>query len=429
MESSHAGNMYTRRLIDDELDELMPELAAIAIEGSKGVGKSATAQRRAKTVLHLDEVADRQSLEAYPQRLDSDPAPVLLDEWQRVPSSWDLVRRSVDRDSAGGRFLLTGSATPVKGPMHSGAGRIVRLRMRPLSLAERWPQGSVSLRDLLSGERGPLAGETAMTVEDYVDEIVGSGLPGLRGLGERARNAQLDGYLERIVDVEFADLGHRIRRPATLRGWLAAYAAATATTMKYNAILDAATPGLSDKPSRATTQVYRDVLERLWMLDSLPGWLPTWNQSARLAQSPKHHLADPAFAARLLGVTRRGLLTNSVAGVAEIRDGLLLGGLFESLVTLSVRVYAQRALATVHHLRTANGDHEVDLIIEGEDRRVVAVETKLSAAVEDRDVRHLHWLLRAGGARVADAIIVTTGKYAYRRADGIGVVPAALLAP
>ena len=126
MESSHAGNMYTRRLIDDELDELMPELAAIAIEGSKGVGKSATAQRRAKTVLHLDEVADRQSLEAYPQRLDSDPAPVLLDEWQRVPSSWDLVRRSVDRNSAGGRFLLTGSATPVEGPMHSGAGRIFR---------------------------------------------------------------------------------------------------------------------------------------------------------------------------------------------------------------------------------------------------------------------------------------------------------------
>jgi uncharacterized protein len=422
---------YQRRILDDDLDELMPELAAIAIEGAKGVGKSATAARRSKTTLHLDESDDRQSLQAFPARFESDAPPILLDEWQRYPPSWDLVRRSVDVNSAGGRFLLTGSATPVEGPMHSGAGRIVRLRMRPLSLAERQlqPNEVVSLGDLLTGERNPLTGESPMTVEDYAGEILASGLPGLRGLGERARNMQLDGYLERIFDVEFADQGHRVRRPATLKGWLSAYAAATATTMKYNAILDAATPGLSDKPSRATTLVYRDVLERLWLLDSLPGWLPTWNQVVRLAQGPKHHLADPAFAARLLGVTYRGLLTNEVQGVAQIRDGLLLGGLFESLVTLSVRVYAQRRSATVHHLRTANGDHEVDLIVEGEDRRVVAIETKLSASVEDHDVRHLHWLLKTGGSRIADAIVVTTGKYAYRRPDGIGVVPAALLAP
>jgi uncharacterized protein len=422
---------YQRRLTDDDLDELMPEIAAIALEGPKGVGKSATAERRARTVIRLDNPADRQSLEAYPARLDLDPSPILLDEWQRAPMTWDLVRRSVDSDSRGGRFLLAGSATPAKGPMHSGAGRIVRLRMRPMSLRERRPEiaATVSLSALLSGHRGPLDGRSPLTLEDYTDEILASGFPGIRGLSERARNLQLDGYLERIVDVEFADQGHRIRRPATLRGWLAAYAAATSTTMNYSTILDAATAGLSDKPAKTTTMVYRDVLERLWMLDPVPGWLPTWSQAVRLAQVPKHQLADPAFAARLLGATPRALLSNDVPGVARIRDGLLLGGLFESLVTQSVRVYAQRIQASVHHLRTSRGDHEVDLIVEGDDRRVVAIETKLSAAVDDRDTAHLHWLLRTEGDRIADAIVVTTGEFAYRRPDGIGVVPAALLGP
>ncbi len=430
---------YRRRLIDDDLDELMPDLAAIAIEGPKGVGKSATAERRARTAIRLDVKADRESLDAYPERLERDPTPILLDEWQRVPGSWDLVRRSVDSDRTGGRFLLAGSAAPVEGPMHSGAGRIVRLRMRPMSLVERRNdvQPTVSLRALLAGAREPLEGSSTLTVTDYTEEIVASGLPGIRELGERARTMQLDGYLERIVDVEFADQGHRIRRPASLRGWLSAYAAATSTTMNYNTILDSATAGLAGKPAKTTTMIYRDVLERLWMLEAVPCWLPTWNHAVRLAQSPKHQLADPAFAAHLLGATVRGLLSNQVgaAGGARgansglVRDGLLLGALFESLVTQSVRAYAQRSLARVHHLRTARGDHEVDLIVEGRDRRVLAIGTKLSPTVDDSDVTHLHWLQRTGGDLIADAIVVNTGKYAYRRTDGIGVVPAALLGP
>ncbi len=430
---------YRRRLVDDELDELMPELAAIAIEGPKGVGKSATAERRAKTVIKLDVKADFESLVAYPERLERDPTPILLDEWQRMPSSWDLVRRRVDTDRTGGQFLLTGSAAPAAGPMHSGAGRIVRLRMRPMSLVERRDDvhPTVSLRALLAGAREPLGGSSTLTVTDYTEEIVASGLPGIRGLGDQSRAVQLDGYLERIVDVEFADQGHRIRRPASLRGWLGAYAAATSTTMNYNTILDSATAGLADKPAKTTTMIYRDVLERLWMLEPVPCWLPTWNHAVRLAQSPKHQLADPAFAAHLLGATVIGLLSNQVGGVGGssgasprlVRDGLLLGALFESFVTQSVRSYAQRSLARVHHLRTARGDHEIDLIVEGRDRRVLAIETKLSPTVDDRDVTHLHWLRKTGGDLIADAIVVNTGKYAYRRSDGIGVVPAALLGP
>jgi hypothetical protein len=144
---------------------------------------------------------------------------------------------------------------------------------------------------------------------------------------------------------------------------------------------------------------------------------------------PKHQLADPALAARLLGVGLGALLQTEEAPVAPAmpRDGTLLGALFESLVTIDVRVYAQAAEARVGHLRTASGEHEIDLIVERDDGRVVALEVKLTATVDDDDLRHLKWLEARLGDDVLDMAVITTGSYAYRRPDGIAVVPAALL--
>lgn len=174
---------------------------------------------------------------------------------------------------------------------------------------------------------------------------------------------------------------------------------------------------------------HRDVLERLWILDPVTAWMPTRNPITRLTRSPKHHLVDPALAARLLGIGAEALLGGEEAGPPVPRDGTLLGHLFESLVTLSVRVYAQAAEAKVGHLRTAGGQQEVDLVVEREDQRVVAVEVKLSRTVDDADVRHLHWLRERLGGDLLDAVVVTTGPEAYRRPDGVAVVPAALLGP
>ncbi|CRK61498.1 FIG00864634: hypothetical protein [Alloactinosynnema sp. L-07] len=418
------------RTVDTELDDLVPGLSAIALEGPKGVGKTATAERRSRTVFALDDPAKRELLEADPQRLDRAEPPVLVDEWQRHPAVWDWVRRSVDRDPSPGRFLLTGSATPVNSPTHSGAGRIVRVRMRPMSLAERGSQTpSVSLSDLLRGTRHTVDGETSASLPWYTDEILRSGFPAIHGLPERARRAQLDGYLQRIVEHDFPEQGHRVRRPATLHAWLTAYAAATSTTTSYNAILDAATAGESDKPAKTTTIVYRDVLSQLWLLDPVPGWLPSFNHFTRLAQAPKHHLADPALTARLLGATQTSLLTGVATGPLAPRDGVLLGALFESLIALNLRVYAQANEASVHHLRTRNGDHEVDFIIQRADHKVVAIEVKLSQTVDDSDVAHLRWLGDRLGPDLLDAAIITTGSHAYRRADGVAVIPAALLGP
>jgi uncharacterized protein len=417
-------------VVDDELDILIGALPALSIEGPKAVGKTQTAARRAATIHRLDEPAQRTVLGADPARLIRGTSPILLDEWQRLPQSWDLIRREVDANHRPGRFLLTGSASPLEQPTHSGAGRIVTVRMRPMTLFERGVASpSVSLAALLSGTRPAIQGETAVSLETYANEIVASGFPGLRHLTGRARRAQLDGYVQRIVERDFEDFGHRIRNPAALRRWMTAYAAATATSASYETIRDAATSGEADKLAKTTTQPYRDTLERLWIIDSIPAWQPVRNQVTRLTAPPKHHLADPALAARLLGADVDALLEGAPLGPPIPRDGTLLGHLFEALVTLDVRVYAQAAEATTRHLRTRAELHEIDLIVERGDHRVVAIEVKLTQQVDDRDVRHLRWLAGEIGKDLLDAVVVTTGSVAYRRPDGIAVVPAALLGP
>jgi predicted AAA+ superfamily ATPase len=413
------------------LDELVGALGALALEGPKGVGKTATAQRRAATIVRLDEPAQRQIAEADPGRVLTGEGPVLLDEWQRVPALWDAVRRAVDDGVPRGPFLLTGSAAPNDDPQrHSGAGRIDVLRMRPMALSERLDlDTTVSLRALLNGDQTEVDGSSELGLSEYTEEIVSSGFPGIRALSGRARRVRLDGYISRIIDRDFADeLGQRVRRPDTLRRWMAAYAAATSTVASLEKIRDAATHNEAT-PAKTTVLAYRDALARLFILDPVDGWAPTNNHLKRLTQSAKHHLADPALAAALLGITEDKLLKGE-GGIGAIpRDGTFLGALFESLVTLSVRVFAQAAEAEVRHLRTRSGDREIDLIVQGRAGEIVGIEVKLSATVDDDDVAHLRWLRHELEDDVRAAVVITTGPHAYRRRDGIYVVPLALLGP
>lgn len=421
---------YARRIIDDELDELFGQIPAIAIDGPKAVGKTTTAEQRVHGLLRLDAKPNLEAVQADPGLLLSRPRPLLIDEWQKVPEVWDVVRRAVDDDPTGGQFLLAGSASPRHGATaHSGAGRIGRLRMRPMTLSERGVASpTISIAELLTGKRLPLIGATDVRLADYAHEIVASGFPGMRTLSARALKFQLDSYLRNAVDRDVPELGLAVRKPDAMLAWLRAYAAATSTTASYTAVLDAATSGVSDKPARSTTVAYRDVLTQLWLLDPVPAWGPAGNPLARLAQSPKHHLADPALAARLLGLSVDALLNGEGVPIGPQAGGML-GHLFESLATLCVRVSAQAAEAAVGHLRTRNGDHEVDLVVARDDGKVIAIEVKLASTVNDRDVTHLRWLGDHLGADLIDAVVINTGPNAYRRPDGIGVIPLALLGP
>lgn len=273
--------------------------------------------------------------------------------------------------------------------------------------------------DLLVGD-AQFTGTTDAGLTDYLREITASGFPGIRQITDEAtRDDLLDGYLRRVIDRDLPDHGLSVRRPETLRRWLAAYAAATSTTTAYSRILDSTTAGDGSQPAKTTTISYRDHLAAIWMLDPVPGWSPPLSPFTRLQQAPKHHLADPALAARLLRLTP----ANMVRG----RGAALAGPLFEALVTLTLRVAAQTHRADLGHLRTRNGDHEVDLVLEGRDGRLVAVEVKLAREVDDADVRHLLWLRDHLGDDIADLVVVNSGPRAYRRSDGVAVVPLALL--
>ncbi|WP_238385367.1 ATP-binding protein [Nesterenkonia muleiensis] len=420
-----------RRTVDDELDELFPSTPAIALDGPKFVGKTTTAHQRVKNVLALDNPATRELVGADPfDAIFNEPTPTLIDEWQNVPAVWDAVRRAVDAaPTREGKYLLTGSASPSPGTTaHSGAGRIIRMRMRPMTLSERGvSEPVVSLRKLLYEPPASLSGRSTLTLRDYIQELCRSGFPDIRSSPERNRRKDLSSYLHNIVDRDIPELGETVRRREVLLDWLRSYALSSATTASYKTIIDQATPGDSDPPARDTLDKYRDLLRQIWIVDPVDAWHPRGIPIDRLYTGPKHHLADPALAAQLLQLTPEKLLRGQ-HGINPPR-GSLLGNFFESFATLCIRVAAQAVEAEVRHMRTRNGDHEVDLIIEGHDESLVAIEIKATAVPENKDFKHLKWLRAQLGARLTDALLITTGQGAYRREDGIGVVPLAMLGP
>lgn len=424
------SDAYRERVVDAVLDAYLQGLSAVAIEGPKAVGKTATASRKAATVFELDRPHVRELAEADFGQLLRSPTPILFDEWQRYPPSQDLIRRAVDADTSPGQFILTGSASPSSPPTHTGAMRIVRLRMRPMTLFERGVgAATVSLTEMVAGSRPEVRGQSTTNLEEYADEIFRSGFPAIRSLSDRLRSAQLRGYVDRIVDQDFAELGMTLRKPVALRRWMAAYAAAISTTAAADRIRNAATPKDGTSPAKQTASAYRDALERMWIVEPVPAWIPSRNHLGQLGMAPKHQLADPALAATLLGLDKRSLLGPNLVGGGNFRDGTFLGALFESLVTLNVRVFADAIDARTSHLRVHRGNHEIDLIVEGPGGQIVALEVKLSGDVNDDDVRHLTWLQREIGDDLVDAAVITTGEFAYRRTDGIAVIPAALLGP
>lgn len=213
----------------------------MAIEGPKGCGKTETALRRADVVYSLDDPATCEEVKHDPSLVTRGKGVIFIDEWQRVPSVWDAVRRAVDRQSYA-TFILAGSAMPPRdAAIHSGAGRIVTMQMRPLSLPERQiAETTVNFDTLLSGT-DTVSGECPLSTDDYDQEALRSGFPGIRPLPDFAREQLLSSYVDRIVQRELHDAGVSVRRPDALRAWLRAYGAASGATTKYNATMEAAT--------------------------------------------------------------------------------------------------------------------------------------------------------------------------------------------
>lgn len=411
---------YQSRTADAQLASMLAGLPAILIEGVRAVGKTETARRVCADEMLLDDPNVYEMVRNNPfAAVTGWREPLLVDEWQHIGPVFDGVRRQVDEDYRPGRFVLTGSARPERITAHSGAGRIAVLRMRPMTLPERGavvPQ--VSLSQLLEEDKDSVGGRTEFGLDEYAEEMGLSGFPGIR-LRPGASRMQISGYIENIIQRDIEVSGYRSRKPESLRRWMEAFAAVTSTTASLEKVRGAATRGDGSAPSRRAALDYYEALGRLWVVDDLPGWTPTMDKLSSVNQTPKRHLADPALALALLNREPSSLTT----------DREFFGKLFESLVALTVRVFAQAANAGVFHLRTKGGRREVDFIVETGEGRVLALEAKLSRQVEDGDVDHLHWLRNRLGSRWIDGAVINTGSFAHRRQDGIAVIPLALLGP
>lgn len=406
---------YLRRHLDVRLAHLATVHPACLVEGIRGVGKTSSAQRLAASTLRLDDPSIAARVTADPEAAFAAlPTPVLIDEWQRAPTVWDAARRSIDDDRTPGRFILSGSSrAALAADVHTGAGRILPVRLRPMTLCERRGEApTASLADV--GEFGidALRGiPSPLTPSEQTDAVAESGLPGYLGMDSADHHEALRAYLDLAVARDLAEIAPAQRDVTKLRSYVRAYGATVGTTAEHSAIHNAA--GVS----KATGETYHDLLTRLGLIEELPGW--SHNRLKRLTRRPKRHLVDPALAAAD---------RYDAALTLSQRPGRA-GQLFESAVVCQVRAAAD-ALGLgwrFSHLRTAGGEHEIDLIADLPGGDMLAFEAKLSRTVTAADARHLSTLRERLGTSFRAGLIVHPGDTAYRLDDRIAAVPLAVL--
>ncbi|WP_419840365.1 ATP-binding protein [Candidatus Poriferisodalis sp.] len=415
---------YIERVVDSEVSDALASSPAVLIEGPRGCGKTWTGRRFAASEVVLDgSESMRLAAEIDPASVLDGPEPRLLDEWQLVRGIWNPMRHECDRRGGVGHFLLTGSQNPPDDiTEHSGAGRVARVRMRPMSLWESGDStGQVSLAELLGGGRCA-ATDAGLTISDIAGLICRGGWPRMIGMSPDVAQARLRDYLDDITRVDISRVAGIRRSPRLASGLLVSLARNEATSATYNTLrADLSTGGSA--PADATLRAYLDELARLFVIEPLEAWSVHLRSSNRLRRTPKRYFADPALAVAALASSP------TVVG----RDVEAMGLLFESMAIRDLRIYAQSADARVSFY----GDHsglEADAVIEGLDGRWAAVEVKLGGAAAVSEAMDS---LRAVRSRVDTArrgeparlIIVTAFGTGYQTDDGIAVVPLTALRP
>jgi len=409
---------YLKRTVDPYIKEHLEAMGALLIEGPKWCGKTRTSEELAGSALYITNKNQMDSLKlaiagGVTKFLEGD-TPRLIDEWQKVPEIWDAVRFEVDHRRKRGQFILTGSSIPPKASvMHSGAGRIARLTMRTMSLFESGESnGQVSLSGLFDSKHN-IDGYSELAIDDLARVLTRGGWPeSIRDPPDRASRIAYQ-YVKAIINSDMSDQDGVKRNPVSIRRIIESVSRNISTSASKETIRRDVN-GDDGKMTDITLTDYLQAMERIFLIENLPAWNPHMRSKTRLMKTPKWHFTDPSVATAALRVSHDALLMDYEA----------FGLMFESLCVRDLRVYSQPLDGSVSYIRDSNGN-EVDLILELPGGKWGAIEVKLS---DDRAEEGAKNLLRLRDDvdtedRPSFLMVLTAGKFAYRRPDGVLVVP------
>ncbi len=415
-------NKYMKRIADRILIEKLEANGGVLIEGPKYCGKTRTALENSKSHLFMQDpdkaLSYLKAADTKPSLLLQGDTPRLLDEWQTAPVLWDAVRFMVDQRGKPGQFILTGSAVPKDNVVqHSGTGRISRLLMRPMSLFESMESnGSVSLKALFDGET-EIDSFSSLTIEQIAFSIVRGGWPASIGKSEKTALQHAIDYVEAVINLDVSRVDGIEKNPTRVRALLRSLARNISTLATVKTIHDDIAMGDVDSCiSEKTISQYLSALDRIFVTENMTAWNPALRSKTAVRTSPKRQFVDPSIATAVMRLTPSRLL----------EDFAYFGFLFESLCDRDLRIYAEAIDGQVFHYRDASG-LEADAVIALNDGCWAAVEVKLgSKEIEEAAVHLLKLKDKVDTDKMRNPsflMILTGGEIAYRRKDGVYVVP------
>lgn len=419
---------YNYRIVDSLLQDKLEAKGAVLIEGPKWCGKTTTATQKAASILHMDNPTEKdQNLtlaKLNPLRLLKGAVPRLIDEWQIAPTLWDSIRYEVDQREEMGQFILTGSAVPAdtKEINHSGTGRFSWLMMRPMSLYEsKESTGEISLKELFD-ENTNIDGENPNDIEKLAFLICRGGWPGAIDLKEKPALQQAFDYLDGVVksDINRADgiekNEERVRR--IMRSLARNQGSQTPTTAIANDIL----ANDSSSVNEDTVQTYIKALKKIFVIEDMPAWNPNLRSKSAIRTSDTRYYVDPSIASASLGLGPDDLLN----------DLNTFGFLFETLCVRDLRIFAESLNGSVYHYRDNTG-LECDAVVHLRNGKYGLIEIKLGgdSLIEEgaKTLKKLKDCIDTTKMNKPSFLMVLTGigKYAYKREDGVLVVPIGVL--
>lgn len=415
---------YKNRIIDEKIRESLEIFGAVSIEGPKWCGKTWTSLNHANSVVYLNNVKDnfnekKLALMNVDLILNKE-YPELIDEWQEVPALWDAVRHKCDEDKIKGKYILTGSTTPVMNEInHSGAGRIIRLKMRTMSLYESGDSsGTVSLSDLFNNSvKNSLV--RGKSLEEIIGFIIQGGWPDAINMNEKQALALTKSYIDDVLYTDITKIDGVKRDVNKMRNIIRSLARNESTIASITTIVNDVNEEY-DVANRNTVIDYLDVLEKLYLIDNQLAFNVNLRSSSRVGKTFKRHFIDPSLVCGILNLTTDKLLN----------DVNFLGFLFEALVERDLKIYIESLGGELFHFRDNTTGLEIDAIVELSDGEYGAIEIKLGSDSEEEAVNNLKKFYDVVKVKPKFmAVICGLCNGVIRRADGIYVLPITELKP